>query len=89
MSTQVIGTDGSLLACNKAWQKLWGVDPAMLGGFNLLPGYPLDGGRVLESIVWGVTGKLENGVRAAALAGQAIAYILIGYGFFLAIRAVK
>lgn len=58
----------------------------MLGGFNLLPGYPLDGGRIFESIVWGITGKLETGVRAAALTGQIIAYVLIGYGFFLAIR---
>ena len=75
--------DHGYLGASTQWLALINV---MLGGFNLLPGYPLDGGRVLESIVWGATGKLENGVRAAALAGQVIAYILIGYGFFLAIR---
>jgi Zn-dependent protease len=75
--------DQGYLGASTQWLALINL---MLGGFNLLPGYPLDGGRVLESIVWGVTGKLENGVRAAAFAGQVIAYILIGYGFFLAIR---
>ena len=50
--------------------------------FNLLPGYPLDGGRILESIVWGLTGKQETGVRVAGTAGQIIAYGLIGLGVF-------
>lgn len=75
--------DQGYLGASTQWLALINL---MLGAFNLLPGYPLDGGRVLESIVWGVTGKLENGVRAAATAGQIIAYIMIGYGFFLAIR---
>jgi Zn-dependent protease len=50
--------------------------------FNLLPGYPLDGGRILESIVWGLTGKQETGVKVAGTAGQIIAYGLIGLGLF-------
>jgi predicted transcriptional regulator len=45
-----------------------------------LPGYPLDGGRILESIVWGVTGKQETGVRVAGTAGQIIAYGLMAFG---------
>ena len=75
--------DHGYLGASTQWLALINL---MLGAFNLLPGYPLDGGRILESIVWGLTGKLENGVRAASLTGQIIAYIMIGYGFFLAIR---
>jgi Zn-dependent protease len=52
----------------------------ILALFNLLPGYPLDGGRILESIVWGVTGKQETGVRVAGTAGQLIAYGLMAFG---------
>ncbi|MFT4037043.1 MAG: site-2 protease family protein [Thermomicrobiales bacterium] len=58
----------------------------LLAVFNVLPGYPLDGGRILESIVWGITGKQSTGVRAAGIAGQVIAYILIGVGFFRVLR---
>jgi Zn-dependent protease len=54
--------------------------------FNLLPGYPLDGGRILESIVWGVTRKQETGVKVAGTAGQIIAYGLIGFGGFRAFQ---
>ncbi len=54
----------------------------ILALFNLLPGYPLDGGRILESIVWGFTRKQETGVKVAGTAGQIIAYGLIGLGLF-------
>ncbi len=52
----------------------------ILAIFNLAPGYPLDGGRILESIVWGITGKQETGVRVAGTAGQIVAYALIAWG---------
>jgi Zn-dependent protease len=52
----------------------------VLALFNLLPGYPLDGGRILESIVWGITGKQDTGVRVAGTAGQIIAYGLMAFG---------
>lgn len=52
----------------------------ILAFFNLLPGYPLDGGRILESVVWAVTGKQETGVRVAGTAGQIIAYGLMALG---------
>lgn len=55
-----------------------------LGAFNLLPGFPLDGGRVLRSIVWAVKGDSRKADAVAFTAGQAVAYGLILIGVTLA-----
>ena len=52
----------------------------ILALFNLLPGFPLDGGRVLRSIVWGVTGNFKRATRIATWAGQVLAFLFIGWG---------
>ncbi len=52
----------------------------ILGVFNLLPGFPLDGGRVLRSVIWGATGDLEKSTRYASYSGQFFGYLLIGFG---------
>lgn len=61
-----------------------GVMNIVLGLFNLIPGFPLDGGRVLRSIVWKLSGNAQIATRVATFAGQLIAYFLIflGISFF-------
>ena len=53
-----------------------------LAAFNLIPGYPLDGGRVLRAIIWWKTGDADRSTRAAAKAGQAVALAFIAFGIF-------
>lgn len=51
---------------------------AFVGAFNLLPGLPLDGGRVLEAAVWRATGDRRRGTVVAGWAGRAIAVVTAG-----------
>jgi Zn-dependent protease len=55
----------------------------LLGFFNLIPGFPLDGGRVLRSIVWRLTGSKRQATRVASLTGQFIAYLFILLGILI------
>ena len=51
-----------------------------LGLFNLLPGFPLDGGRVLRAAVWGLSGSYWRGTQVAARAGQFLGGLIIATG---------
>lgn len=53
---------------------------ALLGAFNMMPGFPLDGGRVLRSVIWAVTGSLHRATTIASYFGQAIGLTLIVLG---------
>lgn len=55
----------------------------LLGIFNLIPGFPLDGGRVLRSIIWRISGSLRTATRAATISGEVIAYLFILAGIWL------
>ncbi len=54
--------------------------------FNLVPAYPLDGGRIARAVVWRVTGDKLRGTRAAARLGEGFAVLLAGFGLFLFAR---
>ena len=57
-----------------------------LAFFNLLPGYPMDGGRVLLAFIWWRTGDLEHSTSAAATAGQMVGIFFIAVGFLTFLR---
>jgi predicted transcriptional regulator len=75
LSAPLAGTFGYL-----AWTNL------LLAGFNLVPGFPLDGGRLLRSAIWRATGSLSRATRIASLSGQAVGWLLVagGVAFLLA-----
>lgn len=57
----------------------------MLAGFNLIPGFPLDGGRIIRALLWKLTGSLHKATRLAAFGGYLVAglFMVAGLGFIL------
>jgi Zn-dependent protease/CBS domain-containing protein len=54
----------------------------IVGVFNLLPGLPLDGGRMLRAVIWKITGKPTTATIAAAWVGRGLAVALLAIPFF-------
>jgi Zn-dependent protease len=54
--------------------------------FNLVPAYPLDGGRIARAIAWKITGDPNRGTRISARLGQGFAYVLMGLGAYVILR---
>ncbi len=69
LSRPLAGTFGYL-----AWTNL------LLAAFNLVPGFPLDGGRLLRSAIWKATGSLARATRVASVAGQGVGWLLVAAG---------
>lgn len=63
-----------------SWLLFWNV---LLLAFNLIPAFPLDGGRIARAVVWRLTGEKTQGTRVAARMGEGFALILGGVGLWL------
>jgi Zn-dependent protease len=63
-----------------SWLLFWNV---LLLFFNLVPAFPLDGGRIARAVVWRATGDKQRGTRVAAQLGQAFALLIAGVGLWL------
>jgi Zn-dependent protease/predicted transcriptional regulator len=72
-------TNQSPLAAMLGWL---GVINIALAVFNMVPGFPLDGGRVLRAIVWWITGNPSKAIRVATSVGQLVAFAFIILGLF-------
>src|SRR5213079_793870 len=62
-----------------------GAGNLLLAIFNLFPGYPLDGGRVLRAIIWRKSGSIRDATRIAGFCGQLMALVLIAFGVYMAL----
>ena len=82
LMTVLFGQSSSIAAAAN-W--LWFINLS-LAVFNLLPGFPLDGGRIFRAIVWGLTKDFGKATRVAGGSGKLIAFAMILYGLYSVFR---
>ncbi len=75
---RLVPEDG-LLSASTSWLARINL---ILAAFNMIPGFPLDGGRVLRAVVWSLTGSLHRATHVASSSGQLVALGFIGLGLF-------
>lgn len=75
-----VGGDGRLVATILAALLVLNL---LLGGVNLVPAYPLDGGRVIRALAWARSGSERTGWRTAATSGRVSGLVAVGLGFVL------
>jgi Zn-dependent protease/CBS domain-containing protein len=80
---QMLTVRGSALYAMAGY--LWWLNLA-LAIFNLLPGFPLDGGRVLRAVVWGATDNFRRATTIAASTGRFFGYAMIFFGLWSVLR---
>jgi Zn-dependent protease/predicted transcriptional regulator len=78
------GTGFDMLAATSQWLAVINFS---LGVFNLVPGFPLDGGRILRATAWAITRDFARATRFAARSGQFFAYVMIMIGIWQAFHS--
>jgi Zn-dependent protease len=87
----VLGLVGARIASIGGYQSavavcfLVGAGNLLLAMFNLFPGYPLDGGRVLRALLWRRSGNMAEATRLAGICGVLVAGVLIAFGIYMVV----
>jgi Zn-dependent protease len=77
----ILASTNQLLVASSMWWLTW--INVLLAAFNLIPGFPLDGGRILRALVWRQTRDYRRATRIATRVGRGIAYAFIAAGIVL------
>lgn len=73
---------GGVLMWNKAIFEYASYINFFLAGFNMIPAYPMDGGRVMRAVIWMKRGSLLSSTRTATRISRMISYLIMGFGLF-------